>query len=77
MTDSHDTSKQAYVKVFVDSVSIAESKFRAGQGPPIVWTPLSGGFTAGSNSLILKVFFVATIDLGATWGLDNVVTTPA
>ena len=78
MTDSHDTpTKQTYLTFFVDSTQVAASKFSDGRGPPIVWTPLSGTFTAGGSSATLKAVFQATDYLGVTWGIDNVVITPA
>ena len=77
MTDSFDTPKQTYVTVYADGNTVAASKVSDGQGPPIVWLPLSGSFTAGSAKVQLKVSFVATDYLGVKWGLDNVVVTPA
>ena len=77
MTDSHDTPKQTYLTFYVDNTRVAASQVSDGKGPPIVWTPLSGSFTAGGSSATLKASFVATDYLGVTWGIDNVVITPA
>ena len=77
MTDSHDTPKQTYLMFYVDNTQVAASQVSDGKGPPIVWTPLSGTFTAGGSSATLMAKFVATDYLGVTWGIDNVVITPA
>lgn len=77
MTDSHDIPKQTYVEVFVDGTQIAMSTFADAAGPPIVWKSLAGSFTAASASPNLTFKFAATDYLGVTWGLDEVVVTPA
>lgn len=78
MTDSHDApTKQTYLQVFVDGKQIASSNFDQGQGSPIVWFPLTGIFTAVSNTPKLTAKFVATDYLGVTWGFDKVTVTPA
>lgn len=77
MTDSHDTPKQTYLTFYVDGTRVAASQESDGKGPPIVWTPLSGSFVAGGSSAVLKAVFQATNYLGVTWGIDNVVITPA
>lgn len=78
MTDSHNIpTKETYLTFYVDNTVVGASKFSDGKGPPIVWTPLSGTFTAGGSSATLKAAFVATNIVGVTWGIDNVVITPA
>ena len=78
MTDSHNIpTKETYLTFYVDNTVVGASKFSDGKGPPIVWTPLSGTFTAGGSSATLKAAFVATNYVGVTWGIDNVVITPA
>ncbi|CAO1600773.1 MAG: hypothetical protein LQ349_000360 [Xanthoria aureola] len=76
MTDAHAVpSPQTYVLVYVDGNLIASSKASDARGPPIVWLPLSGQFTAASETASLTVKFIATDYLGVQWGLDNVVVT--
>lgn len=78
MTDSHNTpSKETYLQIYVDGTQVATSTFAQGQGPPVVWFPLTGKFTAGSNAPVVTAKFIATNIVGVTWGLDNVVITPA
>ena len=78
MTDSHNIpTKETYLQIYVDDTLIASSTFDQGQGPPIVWFPLTGTFTAKGSSATLKAAFVATNFVGVTWGLDKVVVTPA
>ena len=36
MTDSHDTPKQTYLTIYVDSTQVAASRVSDGKGPPIV-----------------------------------------
>lgn len=76
MTDAHAVpSPQTYVLVYVDGSLIASSKASDARGPPIVWLPLSGQFTAASETASLTVKFIATDYLGVEWGLDNVAVT--
>ncbi|KAL8787028.1 MAG: hypothetical protein Q9213_002464 [Squamulea squamosa] len=80
MTDAKAIpSPQTFVNVYVDGNLVASSKASDARGPPIVWLPLSGTFTAGSASSTasLTVKFIATDYLGVQWGLDNVVVTKA
>ncbi|KAL8809163.1 MAG: hypothetical protein Q9223_001920 [Gallowayella weberi] len=78
MTDSKNIpTKETYLTFYVDDVRVAGSVFADGVGPPIVWKPLSGSFTAKGSSAVLKVAFVATNYVVVTWGIDDVVVTPA
>ncbi|KAL8999604.1 MAG: hypothetical protein Q9169_001564 [Polycauliona sp. 2 TL-2023] len=78
MTDSKNIPvKETYLTFFVDDVRVAASVFADGVGPPIVWKALSGSFTAKGGQAVLKASFVATNYLTVTWGIDDVVVTPA
>ncbi|KAL8670077.1 MAG: hypothetical protein Q9168_005362 [Polycauliona sp. 1 TL-2023] len=78
MTDSKNIpTKETYLTFFVDDVRLAGSTFADGIGPPIVWKSLSGSFTAKGAQALLKASFVATNIVGVTWGIDDVVVTPA
>ncbi|KAL8910736.1 MAG: hypothetical protein Q9171_003982 [Xanthocarpia ochracea] len=70
-------SPQTYVHAYIDGNLVASSKASDGRGPPIVWLPLSGDFTATSGTVSLTVKFIATDYMGVEWGLDNVVVTKA
>ncbi|KAL9608861.1 MAG: hypothetical protein Q9167_006326 [Letrouitia subvulpina] len=76
MTDAHD-GPQTYVELYIDQTRVAVSKASDAKGPPVVWTPLSGTFTASAQSQQVRVRFVATDYLTVQWGVDNVVITPA
>ncbi|KAL9046738.1 MAG: hypothetical protein Q9214_000503 [Letrouitia sp. 1 TL-2023] len=76
MTDAHD-GPQTYVELWIDGTRVAVSKASDAKGPPVVWTPLSGTFTASAKSQQVRVRFVATDYLGVQWGVDNVVVKPA
>ncbi|KAL8740409.1 MAG: hypothetical protein Q9190_006886 [Brigantiaea leucoxantha] len=76
MTDSHD-GPQTYVTLLVDNNRVAASKASDAKGPPVVWTPLSGTFTAGADTAQIRVQFAATDYLGVQWAVDNVAVTPA
>ncbi|KAI4157891.1 MAG: hypothetical protein LQ342_007926 [Letrouitia transgressa] len=76
MTDAHD-GPQTYVELWVDETRVAVSKASDAKGPPVVWTPLKGTFTASAKSQQVRVRFVATDYLGVQWGVDNVVVKPA
>ncbi|KAL8726142.1 MAG: hypothetical protein Q9166_006899 [cf. Caloplaca sp. 2 TL-2023] len=69
--------KEQYSELYVDDVRVALAPESYIEGPPIVWRPLSGTFTAKATRAALKVRFVATNFLAAQWGVDNVVVTPA
>ena len=76
MTDAHD-GPQTYVNVLVDGQRIAVSKIQDAH-TPARYVNLSGSFTTGAaSSAVLTVKFIATDYLEVTWGLDNVVVTPA
>lgn len=76
MTDAKAIpSPQTYVIVEVDGKRVAASQASDARGPPVVWLPLSGAFTAGSSTASLTVKFIATDYLTVKWGLDNVVVT--
>ncbi|KAL8676371.1 MAG: hypothetical protein Q9186_007103 [Xanthomendoza sp. 1 TL-2023] len=78
MTDSFNIpTKETYLTFYVDDVRLAGSVFADGVGPPIVWKPLSGSFTAKGASAVLRAQFQATNYVGVTWGIDDVVVTPA
>lgn len=78
MTDSKNIpTKETYLTIFVNDVRIDGSTFADGIGPPIVWKSLTGSFTATGSSATLRAAFVATNFVGVTWGIDNVVITPA
>ena len=78
MTDSKNVpTKETYLTFFVDDARLAGSTFADGIGPPIVWKSLTGSFTATGSSATLRAQFVATNFVGETWGIDNVVITPA
>ena len=78
MTDSKNIpTKETYLTIFVDDVRVAGSTFADGIGPPIVWKSLTGSFTAKGSSATLRASFVATNFVSVTWGLDDVVITPA
>ncbi|KAI4213322.1 MAG: hypothetical protein LQ351_004063 [Letrouitia transgressa] len=76
MTDAHD-GPQTYVELWIDDTRVAVSKASDAKGPPVVWTPLSGEFTASAKSQQVRVRFVATDYLGVQWAVDNVVVKPA
>ncbi|KAL8854722.1 MAG: hypothetical protein Q9221_000504 [Calogaya cf. arnoldii] len=74
MTDAKAIpSPQTYVYVYIDGNMVASSKASDASGPPVVWLPLTGQFTAASETVSLTVKFIATDYLGVEWGLDNVV----
>lgn len=78
MTDSKNIpTKETYLDFYVDDVRLAGSTFADGIGPPIVWKALRGSFTAKGSSAVLRAEFTATNFVGVTWGIDNVVITPA
>ena len=87
------TDPQAHIFVYVDDQVVTATPAEPINGtkkrsentqmeeratPAIVWKDLKGIFTAGpSGTAALKISFVATDFLGVTWGVDNVVVTPA
>ena len=76
MTDAQ-AGPQTYVIVQVGGQRIAQSNIRDAH-TPARYVSLSGSFTAGAGgTAVLTVRFIATDYLGVTWGLDNVVVTPA
>ena len=76
MTDAHD-GQQTFVTVLVYGQRIASSKITDAH-TPARYVSLIGSFTAGAGSTAgLTVQFIATDYLDVTWGLDNVVVTPA
>ncbi|KAL8685230.1 MAG: hypothetical protein Q9218_007890 [Villophora microphyllina] len=74
-TDAMD-GPQTYVQAFINGQRIATST-AADAHTPKVYEPLSGRFTATSDTVTLTIKFIATDYLGVTWGLDDVVVTPA
>ncbi|KAL8711346.1 MAG: hypothetical protein Q9220_004243 [cf. Caloplaca sp. 1 TL-2023] len=75
-TDSGD-AQETYVEALVDDQLIYISKAGDAKGPPVVWTNLSGTFTAASAMPVLTIRFAATNYLSVEWGVDNVIVTPA
>lgn len=78
MTDTHDRpTKQTQVDLVVDLEVMASSSFSQAQGPPVVWYPLTASFMPGIRPTRLAFDFIATDTVNVTWGLDDVVITPA
>ncbi|KAI4202785.1 MAG: hypothetical protein LQ350_002283 [Teloschistes chrysophthalmus] len=72
MTDAHD-GPQTFVQAFINDKAIATGTAADASGPDIFWKPLTGIFTATSNTVTLKVVFSATDYLGVQWAVDDVV----
>ena len=70
-------NKEVHVVAYVDDVLIAQNTDDAPAGPPIVWLPLTGTFTATSNKAQLRIQFSVQNQFAVEFGLDNVVVTPA
>ena len=75
MTDAR-AGPQTFLKFAIDNSIIATSRISDARSP-IRYVSLSGSFTAKGSSATLKAMFIATDYLGVTWGIDNVVVTPA
>lgn len=65
------------LQLYADQTLVAQAPEAYIQGPPVVWRPLSGTFTASSKTVPIQVTFRTTKILDAQWGVDNVVITPA
>ena len=65
------------LQLYADQDLVAQAPEAFIQGPPIVWRPLSGTFTASSSTLRIQVTFRTTKLVDTQWGVDNVVITPA
>ncbi|KAL8856867.1 MAG: hypothetical protein Q9178_006584 [Gyalolechia marmorata] len=77
ITDGFNTPmKEQYAELAVDDVIVASAPESYIEGPPIVWKPLDGLFTAKANTAVIKVNLAATNFLAAQWGVDNVVVAP-
>ena len=64
------------LQLYADQALVAQAPEAFIQGPPIVWLPLSGTFTASSSAIPIQVTFKTTKLVDAQWGVDNVVITP-
>lgn len=68
-------TKEQYAELYVDGVRVAEAPESYVQGPPVVWKFLGGEFTSSAEGAMamVKVRFVATNYVSASWGVDDVV----
>ena len=71
--DQQITPNETALTFFVDDFTVATTRESNG----LVWTPLSGNFTAGGSTATLTASFVAYNIENVRWGIDDVVITPA
>ncbi|KAL8678595.1 MAG: hypothetical protein Q9186_005057 [Xanthomendoza sp. 1 TL-2023] len=67
--------KEQYAEIAVDGITIASAPGSYILGPPVVWIPLSGIFTAKAGTAAVSIMFTATNLVAARWGVDDVVIT--
>ncbi|KAL8637661.1 MAG: hypothetical protein Q9226_009096, partial [Calogaya cf. arnoldii] len=77
ITDGGDTGaprKEQYAELYVDELLVASAPESFIQGPPRVGKLLEGEFTSSAKKLtaVVKVRFVATNLVSASWGVDDI-----
>ncbi|KAL8845849.1 MAG: hypothetical protein Q9221_009017, partial [Calogaya cf. arnoldii] len=77
ITDGGDTGaprKEQYTELYVDEVLVASAPESFIQGPPRVGNLLEEGFTSSAQegTAVVKLRFVATNLVAASWGVDDV-----